>query len=606
MNHEAQAQAEHLESYDLLPVQHQSEEQPISQSESGPKYYNPPPKEWTSRWLQIHGILPAAFTAIALIVIIVTLAVISRRRHGITSISLQSESLSTIVGVFDVGIGLLWTTLPGLIFSIYGLVISAIVKEAAARQPYIELREYEDPNLGAPAKNSILLNYASYLAIEAPWRAFHNRHLLLAYSFSISLIVSITLSALSAYILHATTIPFGRPISIQQTSDINELGLTARDSLVPTMNTVSSTLIYGGQNIPWTTNNASIMPFSLPQTLRGASAWNLTTPAIAHTARMDCRVLGDSEFELVQVERSSNWYFSMRDRGCSSNNQLFAQLSNGLYTHIVGMYWAECSLEAYYGRVVVVAAKNLDAGQTLTSKIGISCIPSYYNVTGTLDVTSDHSSPSGIVIRSFTPSKFVRIDPYPVFGSTFAGQLHQPTVDDPTATLLANSFGSLIFYAANDWSGEAFLNATASLYIGAFAVMTQMFLVQPSSSTSTVTGTVYTNETRVVVVQAVAYTVVGILAGILIMLAWIWWYTRNHHSIQYEPSTALVGAAATLRNSDLMSWTQRIDADQWGGQVANAFEYEHGKDSKGWRVDQWTRPKYMSIISTDRARITSI
>lgn len=287
-------------------------------------------------------------------------------------------------------------------------------------------------------------------------------------------------------------------------------------------------------------------------------------------------------------------------------DKLFVQLSSGFYTHILGTYWTECSLEAYYGRVVVIAAQNSDAGQTLTSKIGISCIPSYYNVTGTLDVTSDHSSPSGIAIRSFTPSKFVRIDPYPVFGSAFARQLQQPTVSDPTATLLASTFGSLIFYAANDFSGEALLNATASLYIGAFAVMTQKFLVQPSSSTSTVTGTIYTDETRVVVVPAVAYTVVGILAGVSIMLAWILWYTRHHRSILYEEPIALVGAAATLRKSDLMSWIQRIDADGWSGEVANAFKYEHGKEEvpRGWRINQWARPSRMSIISTDRARST--
>ena len=371
------------------------------------------------------------------------------------------------------------------------------------------------------------------------------------------------------------------------------------------MNTVSSTLIYGGQNIPWTTNNASIMPFSIPRSHLGTSSWNLTTTAIAHTAHLDCRVLGSSDFELAE-SNLGNWFFSIRDRGCSWKDQVFAQISTRLYTHILGTYWTECNDDAYHGRVVVVGAQLPEIGLKLTNKIGISCIPSYYNVTGTLNVTSDRSSPMGFAISSFTsdPSNAVRIDPYPVFGSSFARQLFEPKVSDPTNKLLTNSFGSLVFYATENFSAEALLNVTESLYVAAFAVMTQKFLIQPSSSTANASGTILTEEIRLVVVPAVAYTVVGILAAILAMLAWIWWYTREHRSILIEESIALVGAAVNLRKSVLMAEIEGIDADQWEGQVANAFEFERSKQDpqRGWRIDRWTEPGKMSIVSTARAR----
>ena len=206
------------DSYHLLPIDRLSEADHFAESEFEPTHFSVPPKEWTSKWLQINGILPAALTAIGLMVVIIVLAEISRRHQGIASISAHSESVSIIAGVFEVGIGLLWTTLPVLIFSIYGLVISAIVEEAAARQPYIELREYKDPDWGAAAGKSILLDYSSYWAVKAPWMAFRNRHFLLAYSFSISFTMNLVLSALSSYILHATTIPFEQQIPIQQNS----------------------------------------------------------------------------------------------------------------------------------------------------------------------------------------------------------------------------------------------------------------------------------------------------------------------------------------------------------------------------------------------------
>lgn len=599
--------------HQLQPINLSSGEEHYSQSEIHPAHESAAtyaygrPSEWISKWLQLPVILAAAVTTVVLMVTIIALAEVNRRHNGIASVDLQSQSLAVILGVFDVGIGLLWTSLPALILTIYNLVITAIFRQAAARQPYVELRGFKDPNWGSAAETSIFLDYASHWEIFAPWKAFRNRHYLLMCSFSVGLVMHLLLTPLSAYILRATIVPFDRPVGIQRTSEVNERGLGARDTLVPTMNIAASTQIYGGQNIPWTTDNASIVPFSLPQAVRTIAAWNLTTTAIANAAQMDCRLLGSSDFELLQAD-DGHWYFSMRDRGCSMTDKLFVSQIGEVYVHFIWTYWTECSLDAYYGRVVVVAAEN--SNSTLTNKIGISCIPSYHRVTGILDLAAESSSREGFSIRSFKPIKSEQVDPYPEYGSNFARQLEQASFNDPTAKLYSNTFGSLIFDAAKhisqstSLSGKLLLNVTASMYISTFAIMSREFLMTTSSSSTSVSGTISTTEVRVIVVPAVAYTVVGILAATLATLGCIYWYTKSHDSILYEEPVALVGAATILRNSGLMSWIQSINADDCEGKVAQRFEFELGdaEPVQGWRVDQWESPSQMAIVPTARAR----
>lgn len=608
--------SKHTGTYELLPVEtYEGEHQrPSQEIEYAQNLSSATPTEWISRWLQLPGVLSTGFSTIVLIVVIITLAVISHNNDGLGSVDIHLETPLLHVGDLDLNISLLWTTLPVLIFSIYGMVISAIVTQAATRQPYIELYGYSDDNWGATAEKSIFLDYASYWSVVAPWKAFRNRHWLLVYSLSLMGIVNILLSALSAHIFNATTISIARPIDIERTHEIDDTGLAGNKgltSLIPTLDIVASTSIYGGQNIPWTTANASVLPFDIPHSLQSKSKWNLRTIATALEAHVSCKALGESEFELLEGD-GGLYYFSFSDRGCSIKPYLFVTNVNEYLDDLIQTYWFTCDLEAYYGRIIVVAAQQSDSSSgnfTLKNKIGVSCIPSYYTVTGTLNITGD-SSTAGFTIGSFLPTKSSRIDPYPGYGNEFPSRLSSSTLTDNTARIYANSFGALIYFAAKErppseaFSGETFANITSALYKSAFAVMVQRFLVRKSSSSSLTTATAFTEEYRVVVVPVIAYIVVGILVALLGMLGWIYWYTKNHHSILYEEPVALASAAANLRRSELMREIESINADNWDGKVKSGLEYKlrNLDPRRGWRVDRWDEPSSMRIISTNRAR----
>lgn len=238
---------------------------------------------------------------------VIGLAVFSRNNHGIASADLSLEVSTSVIPDFEIGIGLLWTFLPVLIFEIYALTVAAVVKAAAVRQPYIELREQgENQHWGAAAEKSILLDYQSYWPPLAPVKALRYNHYMLAFGFTIMLLLNLILTSLASHLFFATSISLSRGVDVQRAftfaSPLNDDAFGYQDSLTPTMDIVASTLIYGDKPIAWTTLNESFLPVSLEQS-KGSAAVpkNLTVPAVAYSVSMDCKVLGSTEFELLMV-----------------------------------------------------------------------------------------------------------------------------------------------------------------------------------------------------------------------------------------------------------------------------------------------------------------
>ena len=566
------------------------------------------PHEWKSKWLSRRIILIVSAVTLVFIGSLIAMAVTSIRHKGLASANLNLEVLTSIVPDFSVGIGLLWTFLPVLLFEIYALTVGAIVSAASARQPYIELHDqgtYSDR--GAAPEKSILLDYQSYWSPRAPFMALKYNHYMLAFSFAIMLLLNVVLAALAAHLFFAATIPMKSDVELRHSFGFNDSAFN-HESVTPIMGIVSSTLIYGGKPLPWTTLSKSFLPFNLSHAIQqGSGAMNVSALTTAYSTSLDCRILGQSEFELLKL--GGDWYYSINDRGCPlSDQEYLPNLNSESSLYFVQTYSkTDCGSAVQNSRVWAIAAlRTSNDDNELTNKTAVSCIPSYHKIDGLLNVTIGSSGFDYPDINSFIPHNLEPLASYLDFTYNFERQMQQGLYVDSTNALTANEYGQLIYNYAKTSNPTSFLAgddlraAFEKTYAAAYAVMASQYLVD-SSPPQLKKGSLYVNETRIIVVLPVAYTIIGILVATLIMLGWVHVYTKRHSSILYEEPRALLGAASVLKRSDLMERIRAIDADQWFGQVSKAFDREQ-KLEEGWMFVDWSTPKIARIMSTSQRR----
>lgn len=530
---------------------------------------------------------------------------------GIASVDLTRERDFLGLPDFQLGISLLWTFFPVLIINFYVLCLASLVAAASERQPYVELRRPRKTGVGAAPEKSIFLAYQSCLAVKAPFKALQHNHYMLAYSFTIKLIGNFILTALASHLVIANVVSARRDGVVVQSTYYEESGFGALSDLVPILDIVAATRVYRGRPIPWTTSDSSYLDVSLDGVPKNA---NLTIPTQSFSASLDCNVLSEPyEFKLGHT--SGGWKFDIADRNCSLSNQSFTL---GLY-HFIADYivtYTNESCDSMRGesRFVVVAAVNADPsapdtglspGSGFSNKTAISCIPRYYNQNGMLAITVDSVNPSQITINDFTPNGNGPITGRPSFAYNFEVQLSEGSVIDDTARVYANNFGRLLYLYAKTLSpsyfdGEVLRNAVEDLYSSAFAVMAQQYLVESKQPSTKVSVTIYESGTYLFVVLPIAITVMVILVFILIMCVWIWLYSdsKKHPSCQYESSDGLLGAAASLRNSDVMSELQSIPAGPCQGKVAEEFKETARNKKEGWMFENWDKPDLAAIKRT--------
>jgi len=555
------------------------------------------PKEWISLWL--HPLILAALLSgtVVFICAITVLCILSIKKNGITTI--RGDATQNVVS-FQISLPLAWTTIPVLVFEIYVHAITASVKAAGARQPYIELRSTDGREGGSAIEKTLLLDYQSSWAPIAPFKALKLNHYGLSGSFLLILVVSLLLTSLSAHLMTTRLVITHAPVPVQQTQGFNDSVFNGTSDLTSTFDIVSATRIYGGEPRAWITTDASYVPFSLesvPETGVGPS--NVSAETYAYSAILNCNVLGPSEFELLPTSEG-NWEVSTSDRGCGIVNQPFAQSVNGFTTTYIRTYVnVSCSLEAQYTRIIVVGALNRNESlTTLTNKTAVSCIPSYYNTTGYLNVSVDSFTFYNPSIVSFAEANATLMDPRPVFAQNFEQQIVEPSIVDETDEFQGSDFGRLILdYAQlispkNALEGVTLLNATETIFTSTMAVMANQFLLQPMQATHT-RGTIFTSKTRLIVVIPIAGIILGMLSASFLMLLWVC-YSRTQKSILYEEPKALLGAASILSRSDIIADLQELNANTLGGRIADDFVEKY--QQSGWSFVDWDHPKTAKLM----------
>jgi hypothetical protein len=536
---------------------------------------------------------------------IATLSIISNRRQGIARVTGKTITIAN----YQVGPGLAWTTLPVFLFSLYGMAFGAVVGACADRQPYVELFDQGD---GASLEQSILLDYRAYNFVTKPWKAGRRKHPLLVVAFIFAPIVTILLSSVAAHLLYATAVTTTVPRAVTKATAFNQTGFTARTDLVPIFDIVSSTRVYGGAAPDWTTFEYSMQDFSNPTVPREAfGSANFSVETMAYSATLNCSVLDRSQFTLTPGLGA--WNFEATDRGCQLSNPVFigADLGSSNFTYYLQSFSnVSCPFNADDSRLVLVAAANFNDSTTyLTNVHAISCETAYYNSSGILDVNLDFAQSFVPKIQAYTAqNRTLMGDPKPEFWKEFETLLHEVSLIDPTATTSATDFGRLILEYARQLEPQAFLNpdvlrnATETIFTAVYAVMSRTYLVQPAPAVNT-TGTLSISTQRLLVVAPVAYTMIGILSCVALIIVAIFCYVKTHRSILREEPKALLGSAALLCDSDANGEVGQTRGQVNDGRIREAVERGHYLQGTGWRIDQWDDPQRSRVVRTQSARL---
>ena len=566
------------------------------------------PKHYTETWLTKTRLIPIFLLSASMMGAIIALCVVSAHHKGIARVDDRSITLVS----FQVGLGLLWTTLPGFIFTIYGLLVREIMKALGTRQPFVELW---NQGLGAPAEKSVLLDYNAYPWYQAWPLAIKNKHHLVAAGIKIALTMHVA-GPLAAHLFTPVIVSRDFPQTVQQESSFNSSAFFASSDIAPVLDTVASTQIYGGELPPWTTSTYSLLNFTEPKVFPGTIGLsNFSIATTAYSADVDCVILPSSQFELTH--QGQGWVFEGLDRGCVVQEpDIFSgpAVANGqtwFKYYLQTFANVSCPTDAGWTRLVAVAAANFnDSTNVLTNITAVSCMTSYYTSPGILNVTLDPTQSAAPRIQSFTPQNKTLIDPRPTFAVNFEQVIHQPSIVDDTITLSATEFGSLISSYAQKQSPQGFLNgsilanAIGNIFPATFSVMSTTYLVQESNPIS-ILGTVHVASTRLIVVQQVAYVIISVLAIVIAMLflTYIIIHIRKQESILYEKPIGLWGSAAILRHSELQKEAESLGSvSSKAVEMRKSFEPPSELSQKGWKMVDWDIPSQARIVTTEESR----
>jgi hypothetical protein len=426
-------------------------------------------KEWKPILLRRCTLTFLVNVAIAAVVTIAVLLIVSRTHNGITTVGTNQISLGNI----SISRSILWTTLPVFLFNAYNEWFKSTVTACADRQPYVEL--YQQDDNGASSKQSVLLDYRAILAIKKPWIAGKRKHPLLCLGFVLSLGFSLLLSSLAAHLFVASSIILKLSRNIMQNTAFNQSGFGARSDLVPSMDVVSSTLVFGGSFPAWTTSKYCIERFS-----GLGEAGNFSLVISAYSANLSCVILDQSQYTLKKDGGSFN--FNATDGGCSlSSSDIFgANVGNSDFLIYAASFAnVGCSLATGSSRLVVITGQTPDPMNIPIGNItALSCQTTYWNISGTLDVSFESAeAPKPTILDYSESSAIVNQNPRPEFWKNFEQQLHQSSIIDPTAVTSATDFGRLVLLYAQQLDPINYIdsaiikNATERVFTSTYSVM---------------------------------------------------------------------------------------------------------------------------------------
>ncbi|WQF78793.1 hypothetical protein CDEST_03807 [Colletotrichum destructivum] len=504
------------------------------------------PYGWLSRCLRWPYLLTFALLDIAMVITIIVLTIESSQKGGFVTLATHNTTSADQNSVtFNVpwNLGLLWTSLPSLAFSLFGAYWTWIASSLAERQPYVELRKAG----GADAEVSILLDYRVVATVWRWWGAFRKSHFTVGTMTLLSVFLSYLIAPLAARLFVAQAVAASQPVSIAYTKAYNIDNINATLDWRPVLDTVSATLLYGGNSIPWTDGERAYRPFAANSQLAPKSAMAANTTA--YSGYLSCELVKDytvtSNGDSVQVSGS--------DRGCDFK-QSFTVI-NTQETYLKTTVEFDCSANAHYSRLVFTAARYSNSASNNIDNISvISCATGYRQVAGTLRVSSPASTPTVVSFVETGEPDTSRPKLWRVFEQGILG----PVTFNPQAKWSTTDMGNLILYyaqrarASNPLGSEALMEAIPKVFTAIYMNAVAIHGFDGLTNLETASGTAFVPTTRLFVVPWVAYVIIVFLAVTLCSVGFVFFRLQDTPSILTEEPQGLLSMAAILEKSELL------------------------------------------------------
>ncbi|KAH7139648.1 hypothetical protein B0J13DRAFT_608907 [Dactylonectria estremocensis] len=544
---------------------------------------------WLSEAIRWQSLLLFVTFDIAFLITIIVLTVISSTENGfatINSSNITSNGSIVLPGgkssIFNVSwdLGVLWTTLPNFIFTLFGAYWAWIAGAISDRQPYVELRKRG----GCEARTSILLDYRVLPVVWRWWVAFRKSHGTVGATTLLSVLLTYVVAPFAArlFAAHVVMVSETLPVAYNVTFDGNNIN--AEIDWRPIMDTVAATLLYQGNNIPWTDDQHAFRPFATDSRLTTGA--DMVANTTAYAAYVNCELSQDYTIVLdPQDSGSGTVTVTGTDRGCEFKQDFGVSSLQKIYFKTTSQI--DCSSRAYYSRLVFTAATYSSSAPSLLDDISvISCATGYQQATGNLKVLALTGSP---IIQSFDQT--AQLDTTrPSFWRGFEQNILGPVSFNPQAEWSTTDMGSLILYNAqrlqpsNPLTADILIKSISDVFTAVYLNAVAIHGFDQLSAAETGIGRAFIPTTRLFIVPWVAYIIIVFLSITVYFVGSVFFYVRKSPSILTEEPEGLLSMAAILNGSELLD----IASDIRGEPGFNGEVCKIGKALPEVKGRRWT------------------
>ncbi|KAH7408071.1 hypothetical protein DE146DRAFT_776267 [Phaeosphaeria sp. MPI-PUGE-AT-0046c] len=517
----------------------------------------------------------------AIIACLVVLSTRSSSSDGFVTVGSQSVSVLNI----NWSLGLLWTTLPVLVFRLLGMYWEWITNPICERQPYVDLLK----NGGAPAKNTVLLDY---LAVPIFWRwctALRNGHFLVSVCSLLTLVMSIVVSALSARLFAVRTVPITAEVPMLFNEAFNESSINYTVDWVPILDTVSAVTVHDGGLLGWTNDQYAFRPYQVPNSVLPGD--EVIAQTEAYSANMNCSALSNYQLSLKDVRLT----MTANDRGCDITTDFLVEDTQKVYFKTSSI--TTCSADAWFGRLVFVAAEYSSKSANKVDNVSVlSCVTNYRVSSGRLRTLFKAGS-TVPTIQEFqaTATDDTRLTQWIVFEQG----LLSATAFNPKVTWSTSVFGNIVLYYARKLAGANYLStgvlnrAISDIFSAAYLTSVAQNSFEPLSRPTTITGQISRMTERLYTVDSIVYIIVVILLLNMFTIVVAIMHVNTHATILEEQPSGLLAHAAILEKSPLLDDAVEMKVQNSKGVVEKAsrgafartnWRAITGTDGVGWRL----------------------
>jgi len=394
----------------------------------------------------------------------------------------------------------------------------------------------------------------------------------------LSLILSLGAVPLTAFLFTDASFNLNNTFPLSFPTSFNDNTFPNVPDLRQTLDFAASMRLYDGSAPTWIHEEYAFPKF-VPLSEVGHA--NMSVETTGYSAYLDCRTVPSSEYDLTRVEPidtpmpATNFIISANDRGCAISNHFRLQTRPMVLNLEVSI---TCSLAAHYSRLIIVSAVNQGPPESrFPANLSlISCIPSYWQIPGTLTVTSGLTP--ALFIDSFSPSAKKATEFRPeILWRNFEPGLQNLRTYDPSGDVDSSDFGRYSYSLAkrNNPSSpidpRTITDAISVLFAVCFAVLSTTQLFQPLTTPKESSGISSTSVSRIIVVTPVAYTITAMLSLIALLNIGLFFYSRQKSMLLEEPAGLLSYAGILHKSHDISDIIEEVQMDpDYNGQTLNA------------------------------------